>query len=242
MKKESHLPIAREAYTELAEAYAERIDTKPHNAYYERPATLSLLPDLKGLRVLDAGCGPGVYAEWMLDHGAAKIEALDVTEKMIEMARQRLGSRVEFHIADLAQPVPFLRDESFDLVVSPLVLDYVKDWHVPFEEFFRILKPGGGLVFSMEHPGSSFRRQYRESYFEIEKQEIEWRGFGTPVKMPSYRRSWQDVLNPLIEAGFMLDRVLEPQPTEQFQEADPKDFHQLVRNPGFLCMRAKKPL
>jgi hypothetical protein len=38
-------PIALDAYQALAEAYAAVIDTKPHNAYYERPATLSLMPE-----------------------------------------------------------------------------------------------------------------------------------------------------------------------------------------------------
>ena len=52
-------PLAFDAYERLAEAYSERVETKPHNAYYERPATLGLLPDVEGLRVLDAGCGPG---------------------------------------------------------------------------------------------------------------------------------------------------------------------------------------
>jgi 2-polyprenyl-3-methyl-5-hydroxy-6-metoxy-1,4-benzoquinol methylase len=52
-------PIALEAYEELAESYAALVDTKPHNALYERPATLSLLPEVRGKRVLDAGCGPG---------------------------------------------------------------------------------------------------------------------------------------------------------------------------------------
>lgn len=59
------LPVA-DMYDALAEAYAARADTKPHNAYYERPATLSLLPDVVGKRVLDAGCGPGIYTEWLV--------------------------------------------------------------------------------------------------------------------------------------------------------------------------------
>jgi hypothetical protein len=53
-------PIALEAYSRLADASAARIDTKAHNAYYDRPAVLSLLPPVEGKRVLDAGCGPGV--------------------------------------------------------------------------------------------------------------------------------------------------------------------------------------
>jgi len=64
-------PIAVDAYEILAEAYASVVETKPHNPYYERPATLSLLPEIKGKRVLDAACGPGIYSEWLLSRGAA---------------------------------------------------------------------------------------------------------------------------------------------------------------------------
>ncbi len=68
--RKKDLFIAYDAYEKLAHAYAEMIDTKPHNAYLERPTTLSLLPDVEGKRVLDAGCGPGVYAEWLVERGA----------------------------------------------------------------------------------------------------------------------------------------------------------------------------
>jgi hypothetical protein len=83
-------PIALEAYEELAESYAAKIDTKPHNAYYERPATLSLLPSVTGKAVLDAGCGPGVYTEWLLANGA-EVSAIDASPKMVELARKRIG-------------------------------------------------------------------------------------------------------------------------------------------------------
>src|SRR5262245_28218720 len=111
-------PIALDAYEELSEAYASRIDTKPHNAYYERPATLSLLPDVKAKRVLDAGCGPGVYSEWLIEQGA-EVTAIDASPKMIELAKQRLKRSSGIFQADLNQPLTFLEDSTFDLVLSP---------------------------------------------------------------------------------------------------------------------------
>jgi 2-polyprenyl-3-methyl-5-hydroxy-6-metoxy-1,4-benzoquinol methylase len=108
----SQKPIALDAYQSLAEAYAARIDTKPHNAYYERPATLSLLPEVKGKRVLDACCGPGVYAEWLAGHGA-EVVAFDVSAKMVRFARERLGAKAQVLQADLDQPLDFLKNSWF---------------------------------------------------------------------------------------------------------------------------------
>jgi SAM-dependent methyltransferase len=141
MDDQKKRPIAQDAYDALAKAYAELVDTKPHNAYYERPATLSLLPDVKGKRVLDAGCGPGVYAEWLVDRGA-EVVAFDANEKMVRLARERLGDRVRVVQADLEQPLDFLSNSVFDVIVSPLVMEYVKEWGAVFDEFHRLLREG----------------------------------------------------------------------------------------------------
>jgi ubiquinone/menaquinone biosynthesis C-methylase UbiE len=240
MKKIQKKPVAQDAYDALAEAYAARVETKSHNAYYERPATLSLLPDVKGKRVLDAGCGPGVYAEWLLNHGA-EVTALDANEKMVRLAQQRLGDRVHVVHANLEQPLDFLADGTFDIIVSPLVMDYIIDWEALLTEFHRILHKHGCLVFSIEHPYAKYNDHRQTSnYFETELVEYEWRGFGFPVRVPSYRRPISAVINPLIKTGFLVDHVLEPQPIEEFQQHEPEDYQKLITSPGFMCLRAVK--
>jgi SAM-dependent methyltransferase len=222
----------------MAEAYAARVDTKPHNAYYERPATLSLLPDVRNKRVLDAGCGPGVYAEWLVDRGA-EVFAFDANEKMVELARERLGDRVQIVQADLEQPLDFLEDGSFDIVLSPLVMDYVRDWKAVFREFHRVLRAGGCLIFSMEHPYAKYYDHRQEcNYFEVELVEYEWTGFGQAVRVPSYRRPLSGVINPLVKEGFKVEQILEPIPTEAFRQVLPEDYEELSRAPGFMCVRA----
>ena len=234
-------PIALDAYERLADVYAARVDTKPHNAYYERPATLSLLPDVEGKHVLDAGCGPGVYTEWLVNHGATVV-ALDVSPRMVHLARSRLAGRAEVLRADLGEPLGFLQDESFDLVLSALALDYVEDWSRTFGEFHRILRQCGLLVYSGGHPMGDYMLHSSGNYFDVELLDLEWTGFGTPIRVPSYRRPLSAMLNPLIEAGFALERVLEPIPTERFKEAAPAHYEELSRQPGFLCIRAAKTL
>ncbi|MFZ2095658.1 MAG: methyltransferase domain-containing protein [Anaerolineales bacterium] len=240
MKVQNGKPVAQQAYDALAESYAQRVDTKPHNAYYERPATLSLLPDVTGKRLLDAGCGPGVYAEWLVEHGA-QVVAIDANRKMVRLARERLGDRVQVLLANLEAPLDFLEDASFDVIIAPLAMDYVKDWVPTFREFHRGLKEGSILVFSIEHPYAKYD-DHRETsnYFNVERVEYTWRGFGKPVRMPSYRRPLSEVINTLIETGFTLDRILEPQPIEEFKQADPEEYEQLMRSPGFMCVRAVK--
>ena len=232
--------IAFEAYETLAEAYALSIDTKPHNADYERPATLSLLPDVREKRVLDAGCGPGAYSEWLIAH-SAEVVAIDASPKMVELAKKRLGTLVNIHLADLRNPLDFLENAAFDIVLAPLVMDYVKDWQSVFSEFNRILRESGLLIFSVEHPFAKFTDHQRENYFLTERVEVVWKGFGDlQVTMPSYRRPLSAMISALASTGFRVEQILEPLPTETFKHKDPKDYEELSKQPGFMCIRAKK--
>ena len=233
--------LAYDAYERLADNYARLIDTKPHNAFYERPATLDLLPKVRGLDVLDAGCGPGVYAEELLKRGA-RVVAVDASDRMIELARKRLGPHAVIHQVDLSRPPTTFNDRQFDVVLAPLCLDYIADWSSLFREFFRLLKAGGYFVMSAGHP--SFDAEYfgTNAYFSVERVECTWTGFGRKVVMPSYRRSLQEFLMPIVNAGLQLDRIVEPLPTDEFKAADPVRYQALMRRPGFLCIRARKPV
>ena len=238
-------PLAYEAYQELADAYAAKIDTKPHNAYYDRPAMLSLLPHLQGKKVLDAGCGPGAYTQALAERGATVI-ACDVSERMLELAAERLGKfsfvkTPELQKLDLTQPLSMFQDEEFDFVNAPLCLDYIQDWKSLFLEFHRVLKPGGRFIFSCGHPAFDAEYFDTKNYFSVEPVQATWRGFGKTVVMPSFRRSLEEVMTPVIKSGFLLEKVLEPKPTEEFKQADPVRFARLMHRPGFLCIAARKP-
>jgi ubiquinone/menaquinone biosynthesis C-methylase UbiE len=125
--------LPQDAYVQLADVYASIMDTKPHNAYYERPTTLSLVENVTNKTVLDAGCGPGVYAERLLNHGV-KIIDIDANEKMISHARKRTFDEAVFYHANLEEPLTFLEDNSFDGVLSSLAVTYVKDHKSLFSE------------------------------------------------------------------------------------------------------------
>src|SRR5687768_962934 len=77
------------SYDEIAEAYASGVDSAPYNAFYERPATLALIPDVAAAHILDAGCGSGFYTEELLKRGA-RVSAIDGSAEMTKHAEERL--------------------------------------------------------------------------------------------------------------------------------------------------------
>src|SRR5215471_14403974 len=146
-----HTRRTREAYDRLAAVWSATTDEGPYNGLLERPALRSLVPGhLAGAVVLDAGCGAGAQAEWLLGQGAEVI-GIDVSPRMVEETKRRCGGRGRFFVADLAGPLP-LEPASLDGITSSLVLHYMADWSVPLRSFASVLRPGGWVVISLDHP------------------------------------------------------------------------------------------
>ena len=239
---EGPLPVGRRSYAQFAAQYAAAAPTKPHNALYERPATLALAGDVRGLAVLDAGCGPGINSASLAGQGAA-VHAFDVTPAMVDLAAERCrGLPVEVRAGDVARPLDWLADEAFDLVLCALVLDYVADLAPVFREFRRVTRPGGALVFSLGHPMRDWmdpRTHGAGTYFETRLFGLRWSGFGEARPyVESYRRPLSAILNPLAEGGWTLDRLIEPEPAPEMAQLAPELHAELSRAPAFLCIRA----
>ena len=224
-----------DSYDAIARRYAAVIDDKPFNAHYERPAVFSMLPPAKGTTVLDAACGPGWYSEQLAEMGAS-VTSIDLNAEFVEMAKKRLGPRAEVLRADLTQPLP-LAAARFDLVLCTLALHYLEDWAPPLKEFHRVLKEDGALVFSIHHPFMAWKLFDRPDYFATEVVEDEWPDIG---RLRFYRHSLTTVFEALAAASFVVERLLEPRPTEAFREVDPKNYEKLMTNPWFLIVRARK--
>lgn len=225
------------AYEEMAEKYNELIDHKPHNAYYDRPNTLELIPEVKGKSILDAACGPGKYAEILISKGA-NVTGFDISPKMIELAKERNKGAGSFFVHDLSMPLDMFENESFDTVVCALALHYLPDWTLTMKEFCRVLKPKGSLVISIEHPFFEYNFFKSTKYFEVEHVKCTWKGFGKPIEVNSFRRSLGECLSPLTNNGFYIDTLVEPKPTKEFENFDPRHFKELNEFPSFMCIRA----
>ncbi|MBE9197592.1 MULTISPECIES: class I SAM-dependent methyltransferase [unclassified Nodularia (in: cyanobacteria)] len=227
-------------YEAFAEAYVKRTESNSHNAYYERPAMFSLLSHIKFKRVLDAGCAGGIYSEWLINHGA-EVVSIDISNKMVKLTQERLKDRGEVYQADLNQPLTFLNNNSFDLILSSLTLHYLRDWEQVFQEFHRILSPKGLFLFSTHHPFMDFQLFEKADYFATDLLEDSWQGYGnTPVSVRFYRRPLSAMTSALKSAGFVIKQIVEPRPTEECKQLYPQDYEKLSQKPWFLIILAQK--
>ncbi len=120
------------------------------------PLRSALLPPVAGRRVLTAGCGSGPLSTWLVGNGA-EVVGFDVSPSMVRLARERRIQSPSLMVADLAEPLRFLADDTFDVVVAALLLHYLRDWVAPLRELRRVLRPDGALEFSTHHPAMDVR-------------------------------------------------------------------------------------
>jgi SAM-dependent methyltransferase len=190
---------AFDRYTRAEDSYSELI---------ERPVLLELAGDVEGSRMLDLGCGSGVYSLTFAARGAS-IVGVDLSETMIELARNRALEltagqplQAEFRVGDIGARLPFV-DADFDLVFTSTALHYIQDLSPVMREAARVLRPGGRFLASVLHPmntarfpvagqnqnvpGWETRSKWPMSYFGRREREIEtpWLGFSAvPESVP----------------------------------------------------------
>ncbi|PYX21476.1 MAG: hypothetical protein DMG87_09125, partial [Acidobacteria bacterium] len=112
---------------------------------------LAACGDVRGLSILDSGCGEGRFCRILLDRGSERVLGVDLCEPMINAARELQSGKDTYRVAD-AEDLSFLDDHSFDLAVSYLNQCDLCDFKANTREVFRVLKPGGRFVIANVHP------------------------------------------------------------------------------------------
>lgn len=218
-----------------AELFERHASTSPYNSLYDRPNLLELLGDVARKKVLDAGCGPGLYVEELLRRGATVV-GYDQSPDMIDLARRRLGDLALLRVHDLNDSLDWLEAESFDLAVMALVIHHLDDPVAALRHIHRILRPQGRLVLSTHHPLVDWRHR-GGSYFDVEVIEETWAEWWDV-------RYWRKPLTAscaeFAEAGFWIERLVEPVPIAEMAEADPERYQRLRTEPGFIMFRLAK--
>ncbi len=221
-----------------------------YNLLIEHPALIELLPDLTGKAVLDMGCGFGEMCEEFLGRGAAFVTGIDVSENMLQKARARQKDNLEILRMDMCDIKDLGR--KYDVITSSLAVHYIADWTELINNVYTCLNEGGTFVFSQEHPlttapfsGSNWEKDktgdgihYQlTDYGRSGMRRTEW----LTDDVEKYHRTFSEILNTLIAAGFRIEKLAEPLPMEDAIEKNPnmrKEFHK----PSFLLIKAVKCL
>ena len=220
-----------------------------YNNLLEQPALKSLLPNLTDKSVLDMGCGAGEACLEYINRGASKVIGIDLSEKMLELARRQANhEKIEYLHMDMCDIKTI--GQKFDVIVSSLAFHYVENFHELLSEIQGCLHDNGILLFSQEHPlttapfaGPEFTwnesgkvKHYNlDNYGNSGIRSTEWMVEGV-IK---YHRTFSQIVNELIGAGFAIERMSEPLPDAQVLSLNPNMIKEFDK-PSFLIIRSRK--
>ncbi|HEX3493231.1 MAG TPA: class I SAM-dependent methyltransferase [Streptosporangiaceae bacterium] len=221
-------------YETFADEFADHAENGFYNAGCDRPACLALLGDVAGRRVLDAACGPGLYAAELIRRGA-RVIGFDSSPRMVALARAR-ASAGQFRVHDLGRPIGWLPAASVDLALCALAMEHVDERVAALRELRRVLRPDGALVLSQQHPVGNWLR-HGGSYFDTRPITETWRK-GWRVRY--WLAPLETICEEIYQAGFLIERLTEPRPVPEAAALDPAGYERLSREPrGFLAFRLR---
>lgn len=209
MSQDDELARVRDGYDRWSEVYDH--DQNPLTAL-EEPRVRAAVGEVVGKSVLDLGCGTGRHTTWLAAGGAA-VTALDFSEGMLREARRKAGlENVQFVAHDLHEPLPFA-DGAFDLVVSGLVLEHLRDLRAFFREARRVVRAGGRAVISAMHP-AMFLRGSQARFTDPVSSEV--------VEPGSVHHKLGEIVVAALAAGFVVDDIHEYAPDLGFAVQFPR--------------------
>ena len=174
--------------------------------------SLGLLGDVEGHDVVELGCGGAQFGLALADRGA-DYTGVDISSAQLAHARENAkdcsveARFVEASVTDLP-----LSDDAFDLAVSAFAFQWVDDLAACIQEAQRVLRPGGRLAFSVDHPVYKLfdpeNAELKRSYFsDVPRREY---SETYDAEMVIHRRRISDTVDLLIDAGFTVDAIKEP--------------------------------
>ncbi|WP_129665549.1 class I SAM-dependent methyltransferase [Phytoactinopolyspora endophytica] len=204
------------------------------------PVLLRMLGDVRGLRVLDAGCGNGYLSRILAERGA-RVVGVEPGQALYEFAMEKETERpqgIRYVSADLCD-LPDL-EGPFDAVVASMVLPAIPDWRSAMRACVEALAPGGTFVFSVNHPcfeqlWPSWREhgEYRTREYLAEYEIDGLHGV-------DFHRTLSTYLNELVGLGCRLREIAEPGLDPEVAATGPQGIEAYAHMPNFMLVSAER--
>ena len=247
----------RESWDRAADAF-DRAQTSGLDFYrteFFGPAQIELCGDVRGLSLIDVGCGSGYLARAMAERGA-RVTGIDVSPRMIALAERHEADTplgITYLVGDAAEIASYTSDASFDMATSCLALQDMPNADAVLRGVHAVLRPGGRFVASITHPCSDmpFRRWERDErgakrwlcvdrYFERGPITFTWERFGEKVSTMAMHATLEDWFAWIHAAGFQLRAFREPAPTAEALRQR-TDLEDAARVPYYVFFDLLKP-
>lgn len=206
-----------------------------------------LLPDFTNKKVLDLGCGYGWHCSYAIEKGAKHVIGIDISEKMLQVAKEKNNHESIEYMQGTIEDIDFDENE-FDIILSSLALHYIEDYASVVEKVKKVLKPNGIFIFSAEHP--DFTAEGSQNWYYNDNNEIlhfpldnyfiegKRKAIFLGEEVIKYHRTLTTYVNTLLESGFRLLRLVEPQPSAELLE-NVEGMKDELRRPMMLIISAE---
>lgn len=206
-----------------------------------------LFPELSHKSVLDLGCGYGWHCAYASKKGANRILGIDLSSKMIEEARKRNnGQGIEYRVCGIEEyEYPA---QTWDVVVSNLVLHYIDDLDTVFKKVYQTLKPSGTFLFNIEHPVFTagvhqdwiYDENGKPLYWPVDNYYIPGKRntLFLGCEIEKQHHTLTQILMGLIENCFEIEAVVEAGPSEEMIALP--GMKDELRRPMMLLVKARK--
>lgn len=206
-----------------------------------------LFPELQGKKVLDLGCGYGWHCKYAAQMGATEILGIDSSQKMIAKAvADNSDDKIKYKVCGVEEYI--YPENTYDLVVSNLVLHYIENLANVYQKVYCTLKVGGYFLFNIEHPtftaGVNEDWIYDENgkpkywpidnYYYTGERETNFLG----QRVIKQHHTLTQILNPLIKCGFQIEAIEEAMPPADMMGMP--GMCNEMRRPMMLLVKVKK--
>jgi len=197
--------------------------------WYEAELLLKFLEPQPGERILDVGCGTGIFTIDVLKSGAW-VTGIDLSAAMLSRAVTRGGEQFAGLCADMCH-LPF-SDNSFDRVFSMTAIEFVADAATAIAELNRVVKPGGRVVLTSLNGLSPWAEQRRNKAATQGHSLFEQAHFRTPAEMRS--------LIPAVCEVKTAIHFLKQTAVDKVPEIEQQGMEQNLETGAFLAVRWNK--
>ena len=213
------------------------------------PTTLRLIGNVREKKILDLGCGPGLYAN-VLKRKGARVKGIDNSKKFIEIAGKEVPN-IDFVLGDISKKLPYKNNE-FDIVLSALVLGHLASWDNVLKEVRRVLKKNGLFVFSIKNPIIQCERKIKwkgrrfrviKDYFKEGWRTADWAVHGKKFKsvlIAHHHKKYSTIIRNLVKNGFEIVDYEDTKPLAKAKKIFPKQYNKTINRPHFCVWKVKK--